>query len=163
MQGTSSPASQQLSRGNLLNLFGVALNATTVARIFSGVRLNWIKIYGLPASTSQYSTVSVEWTSDNGPTSVKSDTGNYIEPPMIHTSPPANSRAAFWSKTGNAESEILAIITSSVGHICDINFTAVFQNGETPVSTTGFTGLGVGVFGADTPANLGDAVSYVNL
>ncbi len=154
---------QQLSRGNLLNLIRVAINATTGARIFSGIRLNWIKVYSFSAdSTTDVQTVSVEWTSTNGPSRLVSDTGNNLHPAYVHASPPKDSLASFWSLTGNNESEVLCIISKPSSAITDINVSFILQNGETPVSSASFTGLTTGSVGIDAPANLGNAVSYLN-
>jgi len=154
---------QQLSRGNLLNLVRVAVSSTAAARIFSGVRLNWIKIYSFSNETeSEISTVSVEWTSTNGPSKVISDTGNPLHPAYVHTAPPRDSLASFWSLTGNNESDVLCFIVKPSSAICDINVSYTLQNGETPSSASSFSGLSVGSVGIDGPANLGPAVSYVN-
>jgi len=160
---SDTESAQSLSRGNLLNLVRVAISSTSAARIFSGVRLNWIKIYAFSGTElTNLNTASVEWTSTNGPSKVVSDTGNPMHPAYLHTSPPKDSLSAFWSLTGNNESDVLAIINKPLAAITDINISYILQNGEAPSSASSFSGLSAGSVGIDGPANLGPAVSYVN-
>jgi len=160
---SDTTVSQSLSRGNLLNLVRCAVSSTAAARIFSGVRLNWIKIYSFSSETeTRVQTCSVEWTSTNGPSRVISDTGNAMHPAYVHTSPPRDSLASFWSLTGNNESDVLCLIEKPVAAITDISVSFILQNGETPSSASSFSGLSTGSIGIDGPANLGPAVSYLN-
>lgn len=160
MRNIGGSTNQQLTRGNLLNLIRVATSTTQAARIISGIKINWIKLYSFEAVASTI--ISLEWTSFNGPSVVKSSEGNAFHPAHVSTSPPALSRAALWSITGTDETEVLAIIAGTGAMTTDINVSFILQNGESPSIASSFSGLSIGSVGLDTPANLGDGDSYVN-
>lgn len=134
-----------ISRGTLLNAIMFAMSTTTLGRVISAIRINRITIYGLTTSNGSnpnpISTVSLEWLSDLGTTTIKSDTGNSFEPAYVISGPPSNSRASFWSRTAVNESESLFRLSLALGNIVDFEVSIVFMNDDTPatVSTTGLT------------------------
>jgi len=107
---------------------------TTSARIFTGVKLNKLEMFGvgggasaLPFSTS---TVSCQWISAYGPTNEISDTGNAFEPAHVDTAPPRQSVASFWSIQGTNETETIAQIVVTLGTIIDVWVEFVMQDAE---------------------------------
>lgn len=139
--GNTASGTLSLTRAMLLNHLVVANSATSVVRILSGFRLKSITLWAVQNSTSasfQFlpETVSVEWTSNYGPSVIVSDTSMSVQPAYVQTSPPSNSLASFWSLTGSNESEVIALISGVYGMIIDITYDCILQNGETPVAIT---------------------------
>ncbi len=135
------------TRAKLLNLLAVATSATNISRIVAAVRVNQVTVYGIGVSNATtpigFNTVSVEWLSDLGTTVIKSDTGTSIEPAKIVTGPPAMSRAAFWSRSGQVtETESVFNVSANVNNILDLDVSIVLFNDDTVVN--------VGVTGATT-------------
>jgi len=133
--GFTSGQTVQLTRAMLLNhLVMNTASGTANYRLFTGFRLKSIHLWTAAANNN---IISVEWTSTYGPSQIASDTscGTSI-PAAVHTSPPKDSLAAFWSLTGSNEADVVAIIIGPTGTFCDITYEAILQNGETPVLAT---------------------------
>jgi hypothetical protein len=125
-----------LTRAMLLNHLIVNTAANTNARIISGYKLNRITAKCQPPGglATLLLTTSVEWTSSYGPSKIVSDTSMGIHPAKLSSRPPRQSLASFWSLTGSNETDVLAILNLPAGTIVDINYSIIFQDGETPVS-----------------------------
>jgi len=118
----------------LLNHLLMGTSANHGGRILSGFKLNGFKVWSLGAAgVAVPATVSVEWTSNLGPSTIVSDSSMSIAPAFVNTKPPKDSLASFWSLTGSNETEVLAILTYTTGSIVDMSYEAILQNGETPV------------------------------
>jgi hypothetical protein len=133
-------ANYALLRSDLLNtlVMSVSSIAGNNYRILSGIKLASIEIWS-PAnvgSSGSNATCSVEWTSTYGPSSIKSDTSMGVEPAYVHTSPPPNSLASFWSISGSGESDVIAFLTVPFNSVLDIVVDCIVQNGEPPVLVT---------------------------
>jgi hypothetical protein len=134
-------------RSTILNLLGVATTTTQVARLFAGVKINRIEIFGVSGSGSTgttASTVSLEWLSEFGPSSEMSDTGNAFNPPHLVCTPPPQSTASFWSLTGSNEGVSLFSIAAPAGSVVDLWLDVVLFDAETPTLITSTSILTVG-------------------
>ncbi len=122
-----------ITRRILLNHLIMNTTATTNYRLLSGIRLKSVSIW----QSGSTSPISVEWTSQYGPSSIVSDTAvGTAQPAYVSTSPPPMSLASFWSITGQNETEVIAILSYVTNAVIDITYEAVLQNGETPTSVT---------------------------
>jgi hypothetical protein len=142
-----TPTVYGVNRTLLLNLLGLATTTTQVGRLFAGIKLNRVEVFGVSGAGTTgltASTVSVEWLSNLGPSSEKSDTGNVFNPAHVVTSPPPQCLASFWSISGSSESELLMNVVCPSGGIVDIWVDIVLNDGETPVLVTSSTTLVVG-------------------
>jgi len=86
--------------------------------------------------------VQLQWSSNYGPTSEFSDTGNAFAPAHLIVTPPPQSLASFWSLTGSNESEILATYSCSIFTTVDVYVDMVLEDGES-VATVTTTASGV--------------------
>jgi hypothetical protein len=129
----SSPVT--ISRANLLSLLSMNTSGgTTNYRIITGIKLNRIEIFGT-ANVSGFSssTVSVEWLSNLGPSTLTSDSsGSPAYPAHMVTTPPPQSLSSFWSLSGINETENLFTIVAPTLSIIDVWCDVVLMNGETP-------------------------------
>jgi len=109
--------------------------ATANARIFSGIRLRKIEVWASVASVGALAIASVEWLSEQGPSSVASDVAlGTAELLHVTTTPPRASLAGFWSYQGISESTVLCNLVFPNNAIVDIEFEAIMQNGESAVN-----------------------------
>jgi hypothetical protein len=131
---------QPVTRGNMLSTLLVNLaGSTNNARIIAGVKLNRIELY----YATDFHPISVEWLSNYGPTTEKSDqTLTTASTACVKTSPPRNSLASFWTMTGSNESEILMLLTGQATMLVDVYSEFVLFDGET-VATQSTTASGV--------------------
>jgi hypothetical protein len=137
-----------ISRANLLSLLVMnGASNTTNYRIITGLKLNRIEIFGPSnlGSIATASTVSVEWLSNLGPSTVVSDSSSSNAfPSHITTSPPPQSLASFWSLSGINETENLFTITAQTLSIIDVWCDIVLMNGESahsvPSTNSGVAG-----------------------
>lgn len=155
-----------IDRAQLLSLLQVQINSgPQSARLFSGVKFNRIEVRATGTNSGgsdiTLTTISVEWTSNLGPTTEVSDTGTPLNPPLIITSPPRNSLASFWSITGANESEVLFILTVNSGCVIDIWLDAVMQDGQSPVLITLSAGLTIGAVFALPLDGVGSGVHLI--
>jgi len=141
----ASGSTTSITRGNLLNhLFVNQANLVTNWRILSAIKLKSIHVWAAPPTVGALSTASIEWFSAQGPTSIASDTAvGQSEPLAVHTSPPPNSLAGFWSYSGSNESDVLFTIVAPANAVIDITYDAILANGEAAVVVT-TTNNGVG-------------------
>lgn len=139
-QGTSGTTS--VSRGALLNLFGMATAANAGYRIANSVRIRKICGWVAPATTSSYGNASFfQWTSANSPSKLidcsaqQGQYGCYFE-----TRPPKDSLAGFYSLQGSNESEVLFQIATLGGCTLDVTleFTLMnsISNSPSPLTNT---------------------------
>jgi len=145
----ASTSAYSITRADLLDLLMVAKTTSSAARIFAGVKLNRVEIFDPgwvngSAPTGFGQPASLEWTSNLGPTTLRSDTGNSFVPAHVVTTPPPQSLASFWSISGSNETEVLFTITVHQQSIIDVWFDFVLFNGETPVNIAPFTPMTVG-------------------
>ncbi len=137
---TTSQTTVNITRGNLLNLLIEGGSSTTTNhRVISGVKLNRVECWAVSGNSSTdygFTTVSLEWLSNYGPSKEVSDSGNSFNTAHIAAVPPPQSLASFWSLTGSSESEILMSLTSPNGAIWDVWVEMVMYDGETPVAIT---------------------------
>jgi len=114
-----------------------ASGSTANYRLLSGFRLKSVEIWASTATLGAVTTASVEWTSENGPTTVHSDSSvGTAEPLHVLARPPPNSLAGFWSVTGVNEASVLCFIAVPANAVVDITYDAIFQNGEAAVLVT---------------------------
>jgi len=146
---------QYVSQGNLTKfsitrafmLSTVIMNSsssTTNYRISNAIKLNSISIWsGLPASGSAItSTVAIEWLSSYGPSKIVMDTTiNVSKPAVIHSRPPVNSLAGFWSLRNSNESDVLFQVTLPTGSIIQTNVTYNLQD-DTAINLVSTTNSG---------------------
>jgi hypothetical protein len=133
---TNGGGNISFTRANLLNqLVMNKASGVNNGRILSGVKLDKIEMWCFSSSsTANYSVCSVEWTSTYGPSKVVSDSSIALEPGYVHSSPPAQSLASFWSISGSNESDIIMLLNYPGNCIIDITYSLIVQNGETPVN-----------------------------
>lgn len=129
-----------IMRGNLLNTFLNGTTSSTCGRLLAGIRLISIEMWcALPSTTVVPATISIEWLSLYGPSTQISDSAvSNALPAHIKSHPPPMSVGAFWSLTGQQESEVLAKLvlpsSAAASTVIDIAFEMVFMDDETPVS-----------------------------
>jgi len=169
----STGSNVTITRANLLNLLLSPSSTTAGNRIFSGIKLNRIEAWAVEGSGTGTgnmfgpATITVEWLATLSPTTEVSDTGNCFNTAHLIATPPPLSTCAFWTTTGNNESDDLFTIVCPVGTIVDIFVDCVLMDGETPVSVTisgGTTGMLVafpldGSTGSFTPVAYSNVVS----
>lgn len=134
-----------ITRANMLNLLMTTTSTNVAARLISGIKINRVEVWGIATSTSANPTVSIEWLSNNGPSSEYSDTGSAFYVPHLICTPPPQSLASFWSITGSNESEVLFKYSySNSGAVIDVWVDIVLMDDETPVTfaTTNTATLG---------------------
>jgi len=134
----TSAVNVPISRGTLLShLIVNTANGTANYRILSAFRLKSIEIWGSTGTLGTTTTASVEWLSENGPSTVISDTSvGTAQPLYVRTSPPANSLASFWSVQGNDESTVVMTIIAPANSVIDITYEVVLRDGEASVLVT---------------------------
>jgi len=125
-----------ITRANVLNHLLMCTLTTTYRRLLSGYLIKSIQIWSPSSGVDTTSTVSVEWLSNYGPSKIVSDVSMSVKPAHVHTFPPKNSLSSFWSLTGSNESEKLCVLTIPEQSIVDIEYSAIFENGETPTLVT---------------------------
>lgn len=132
----STQASQvAVSRGGLLNLIGFGVLATsTGARLFGAVKLRKIRVWSPIVSGFAPQLITVEWTGLNAPSSLHSDSSEGLTPATVHTSPPPDSSADWWSISGQNESEVLMLITCPSASIIDVTVDIRLADNESAVS-----------------------------
>jgi hypothetical protein len=135
---TSSSTGVVFTRGNFLNLLLMANSTTTTSRLFEAVKVNRVRIWGPPGiatSPSAYvsNEVSVQWLSNLGKSSAKSDSSMSIEPSFVDYRPPRLSLAGFWSLSGENESEELVELVFPSSAIIDFDLQIVLER-EFPTS-----------------------------
>jgi hypothetical protein len=109
----------------------LAMTSSTVAgyRIFAGVKLNRIKIWGPTPAPTATSQVSLQWISENGPPELLSDySSSTAYPPFLESTPPKQSLASFWSIQGIDESDLLFMMELTAQSIVEIDVSVVFTN-----------------------------------
>jgi hypothetical protein len=133
--------SGNITRADLLNIMAVGSTSggtTQASRIFAGVKLNRIELRSIgtnPGSGNDtlIQTTTLEWTSTYGPSSEISDSGTALHPPIITSSPPSQSLAAFWSLTGSNESDVLMVLNLPASSSVDLWVEAVLMDGQSVV------------------------------
>lgn len=142
---TSAVSKVSITRAFMLS--SVIMNSsssTTNYRISNAIKLNSISVWsGLPSSSSQaVNTVSIEWLSSYGPSKIVMDTTiNVSKPAVIHSRPPVNSLAGFWSLRNSNESDVLFIITCPNGSVVQTNVTYNLQD-DTAINLVSTTNSG---------------------
>jgi hypothetical protein len=127
----------QITRADLLSRLAMAASANSAFRLFAGVKLRALDIWG--ASALADASITLQWKSEYGPTKVLNDASSstaYI--PHISSKPPKESLAAAWSTVGSNESTVLFSLNLTSDSIVDVHITAVFGNafvGETAGTT----------------------------
>jgi len=125
-----------ITRAALLNHLLMCTATTTYGRLLSGYLLKGIKIWCPSSGSDVTSTISVEWLSNYGPSRIVSDVSMSVKPAFLHSSPPKNSLASFWSLTGSNESEKICVLTLPEQSVVDVTYSRIFENGETPTLVT---------------------------
>jgi hypothetical protein len=114
--------------------------STTNYRVTNAVKINSITVWSISATLGTPSPpIAIEWLSSYGPSKIVSDTTlSTAFPAMIHSRPPANSLAGYWSLRGSNESDVLFLVTCATGSIIHVNMTYNLQDDTavTSVSTT---------------------------
>jgi hypothetical protein len=147
----SGSTNTSITRGALLShlFMGLVGGTPAGARLLTGFKLKSISIWGSTATLGSTVTASITWLSEQGPSSLISDTSvGTAEPLHVQSTPPAQSLAGFWSFQGQDESITLFNITAPANAVVDITYEAILQNGE-------------GASGVTTTANLGTGVVYM--
>lgn len=137
---STAAVDQPIRRVDLLQHLLLGAGATSAFRVIVGFRLKSVAIWAIAGNnptTAATATCSVEWLSEQGPTSIRSDTSlGLAQPAHILASPPPGSLAGFWSVQGSSESTSLFLITCPIGSVVDITYEFILQNGETATSVT---------------------------
>jgi hypothetical protein len=138
-------------------------------RLASSVKLKRIEMWCPSISTTAITstTISLEWLSDQGPSTEISDTGNPFTMPHIASSPPRNSLAGFWSLNTINNSESLFKLSLVTGTVIDIWLEMVLVDDFGPISAGVPTGTVAGqvyVRSLDNPGSLAiTPVSYATI
>jgi len=146
-QNATAAVQAPVTRGGLLNLMGVGITATTSARIFGAVKLRSIRVWSPIIASFTPQLITVEWTGLNAPSSLNSDTSEGLRPAMVHTHPPSDSSADWWSISGQNETEVLMLITCPVQSIIDVTVDVRFADNESAVVFTSAVAIGTVSYG----------------
>lgn len=134
----STGAGIPVTRACLLNHLIMNINNNeSNYRYLSGVRLANIKMWSSTATLGAVTTISVEWTSTYGPSTIKSDTSvGTAVPAFVSSAPPPNSLAKVWSLTGSNETDVLCLLQCPTNTIVDVVLECTIFDRETPVNVT---------------------------
>jgi len=138
-------AKQAITRQTLLQLYVVGTGTNTADRLYTNVKLNSVRMWGLAgAGTDDFDAVdlAIEWFSNFTPGSVKTVSGNAFNTATLMSKPPRQSLAGYWCVQGQNESEVLftlgfptaTAIVIPKGFVLDLNLSFVI-NGQSPSST----------------------------
>jgi len=134
-----------ITRGNLLNLMVVATTTTTVARIYTGIKLKRVQIWVNPPVVGDPSLqCSLEWVGENSPSVLHSDSTMGVRPAYISSKPPLDSSNRWWSMSGSQEADPLFSLSLPVGSVIDITTSIRFVDNEAAVNEGGIVGALVG-------------------
>lgn len=142
------------SRADILNVLQMALStgtsSTSGARIFFAAKVNWIRVYVSPSSTSTPETCNLTWEGMYGKHTVVSATTLGVSTASeFLTKPPRDSEAGFYSLSGSQETQPLFNMDISQYSVLDINLSFTLQNlidnssGATITSSTKTVGQGI--------------------
>jgi len=139
-------ASKPITRAMLLNLYTMATTTTNQFRLITGIKINRVTLFGQPAALgSAPSTVQVEWTGAQAPSTIHSDTAIGVRAAIVRSRPPVDSSNRWWSISGSNETETLMLISGPAGTIVDLDCSVRFADDEAAVSGEAGTGAGATV------------------
>lgn len=147
--GTPGVEGQQISRGDLLNLWSVATSSTSTARVIEAIRIIDCEIWGPSTSSSAGFTsaeVSVEWLGNNAPSTIHDDVSMNVKPAHVYSQPPRFSSNQWWSISGSNESEVVMQITAPEYGIVDMRFEVRLMENEAATAGPIPTGATIGTF-----------------
>ncbi len=134
-----------IDRASLLNLLVVATSATTTVRLVEGIRLREVEMWSNPTALgSPPSSLQIEWTGENAPSVVISDTSMGVRPAHVRSRPPARSSAQWWSMSGSQETDNLFQISVPQNSVIDLTVDLRFVEQESPTAGETPTGAALG-------------------
>jgi hypothetical protein len=121
--GVASGAAVPITAGDLLNIYVVALTATTTARLFRSVRLQKVEAWCPPTALGAAAQNQISIVGDGlGPENVASDIAMGVRPGHVVWRPPKKSQIELWFQSGEAEANAVFEINQSApqGTIIDV-------------------------------------------
>lgn len=119
LDNSSETTPLPITRAMMLNLMEVIITDTTAARVIGAIKLNQIEMWSPPVS-DEVKSVSVEWSGQRSPSTLKSDSAMSIQPAHLVSGPPKDSLASFWSINGTDESDVLCKLEIPEDGILDV-------------------------------------------
>jgi hypothetical protein len=133
----SNTGNFMITRGNLLNLYLASVTATTAYRIISAIKLKRVQVWcNPPALGSAPMTVAVEWTGENAPSTIHSDSTMGVRAAYVSTRPPIDVSNRWWSISGGSEYDVLFTLILPADAIVDITTSIRTVDNEAAVIST---------------------------
>jgi len=133
---TGSIANFPFTRGAALNILSMGVNSTTSYRLLQAVRLRAVRIFSAAQLTAgtfgATSASSLQWNCGGSrPRVLTAATMGAGSIGCLHSKPPKDSFASFWTLAGTNEADVLFSVDLGTGDVIELDVVYQLQNGIT--------------------------------